>query len=151
MPTQDGLKELKEHTKESLQKVEFLDANKKKFYEFDIFTSFYDGDGVLTALFDVPNELNLTIPTHFINVVANNKVIATGELPTPITFIKGVGGVQTLKFPISGKAGEVVFKNNNFITEVEFEERYLSTLVNLWNYVKTIEKKLLEAELGGIK
>lgn len=129
MPTQDGLKELKEHTKESLQKVEFLDANKKKFYEFDIFTSFYDGNGVLTALFDVPSELNLTIPTHFVNVVANNKVIAAGELPTHITFVKGVGGVQTIKFPISSKAGEVVFKNNNFITEVEFKEQLSPKLI----------------------
>jgi len=148
MPTQDGLNELKEYTKESLQKVEFLDANRKKFYEFEIFTSFYDGNGVLTALFDVPSELNLTTPTHFINVVANNKVIATGELPTQITFVKGVGGVQTLKFPISGKAGEIVFKNNHFITEEEFRERYLRLIVTIMDRVTTIEKNIIGGKNG---
>jgi len=150
MPTPDGLQKLKEHTKEGLQKAILLDRSKKKIAEFEIFTSYYDGNGVLTALFDIPNELDLTTPAEYLYVVANDIVIATGKLPTPITFIKGVGGIQTLKFPIKGEAGDVVFKNNHFITEVEFEERYLSGLINLYNYVKTLEKKLLEAEIKEI-
>ncbi len=151
MPTSDGLKMLKERTKDGLQKAILLDANRHAIQEFEIFKAYYDGNGVLTALFDVPNEENITTPAHYLHIVADDKTIATGELPAPITFIRGFGGIQTIKLPIQGTTAEVVFKNNNFITDVEFEELYLSGLINLWNYVKTIEKKLLEAEIKGVQ
>jgi len=150
MPTQNGLKQLKEHTKDALQKIELLDKSKKKFWEANIFTAFYDENKVLTALFDIPLGVNLTTSAYYINVVANGQIIATGSLTAPIAFVEGVGGIQTLKFPIAGEAGEIIFKNNNFISEVEFEERYISSVIDVFALVKVIEKYIYEKEIKEI-
>ena len=144
MPTADGLKMLKEHTKDGLQKAILLDANKKTIREFEIRASYYDSNGVLTAEFNIPSEDNITTPAHYLYIVANNKTIATGQLPAPISFIRGFGGIQTLKLPIEGQSGEIVFKKDNYLTKTEAVETLLMPMhiQTLELYYQIIEDKL---------
>jgi len=144
IPTQNGLNLLKEDLKSNLKYAVLLDKNKKEIKRYEFSSIYYDNNKVLTALFEVPIEQNLTTPMKYLRVVnGDGVVISEGETPE-ITFVKGVGGVQTLKFAVSGEAGEIVFKANDYITKVEFEEMYLPTLVFLTARVNELEDKLIE-------
>ena len=144
LPSQEGLELLKEDLKANLKYAVLLDGDKKEINRYEFTSIYYDNDKVLTALFEVPVEENLTIPTKFLRVVnGDDVVISEGETPE-ITFVKGVGGVQTLKFPVSGEAGEVVFKANDYITKVEYEELYLPIVTALTNRITELENKLID-------
>ena len=144
LPTQDGLNLLKEDIKENLKYAILLDENKQEIKRYEFFSIYYDEDGVLTALFEVPVEENIKTPMKYLRVVnSEDVVISEGETPE-ITFVKGVGGVQTLKFAVSGEAGEIIFKANDYITKVEFDELYLSILTTLTNRINTLENILIK-------
>ena len=143
-PTQNGLNLLKEDLKSNLKYAVLLDKNKKEIKRYEFYSIYYDNNKILTALFEVPLEENLTIPMKYLRVVnSDGVVISEGETPE-ITFVRGVGGVQTLKFAVSGEAGEIVFKANDYITKVEFEELYLAIVIALTNRVTELEKKLID-------
>jgi len=52
--------------------------------------------------------------------------------------------VQTIKFAVSGEAGEIVFKANDYITKVEFDELYLPVVTALTTRVTQLENILIE-------
>ena len=141
---QKGISLLKKNIKENLKYAVLLDENKKEIKRYEFFSIYYDENGVLTALFEVPVEDNLTIPMKYLRVVNSDEVvISEGETPE-ITFVTGIGGVQTLKFAVSGEAGEIVFKANDYITKVEFDELYLPIVTALTNRVTQLENILIE-------
>lgn len=144
LPTQEGLALLKEDLKQSLKYAVLLDEAKNEIKRYEFASIYYDSDGVLTALFEIPVDENITTPMKYIRVLSTNgTVISEGETPE-ITFVRGVGGVQTLKFAVNGEAGEVVFKANDYITAVEFEELYLPVITSLTSRVTQLENKLIE-------
>ena len=144
LPSKDGLKLLKENIKENLKYAVLLDEKKQEIKRYEFVSIFYDEDGVLTALFEVPIAENLTVPMKFLRIENKEKiVISEGETPE-ITFVKGVGGMQTLKFAVSGKAGEIVFKANDYLTKEEFEELYAPLITALTDRITTLENKLIE-------
>ncbi|SFP60346.1 hypothetical protein [Hydrogenimonas thermophila] len=144
LPSQEGLELLKEDLKANLKYAVLLDGDKNEITRYEFTSIYYDGDKVLTALFEVPIEENITTPMKFLRVVnGDDVVISEGETPE-ITFVVGVGGVQTLKFAVSGEAGEIVFKANDYITKTEFDELYLPTLEALTARVNELEKILID-------
>ena len=144
LPTNDGLNLLKENIKENLKYAVLLDSEKQEIKRYEFFSIYYDKDGVLTALFEVPVDENLTISMKYLRVVnEKDAVISEGETPE-ITFVKGIGGVQTIKFAVSGEAGEIVFKANDYITKVEFDELYLPVVTALTTRVTQLENILIE-------
>ena len=144
LPTQEGLALLKEDLRQNLKYAVLLDKDKNEIKQYEFASIYYDSDGVLTALFEVGVDENITTPMKYIRVLsADGTIISEGETPE-ITFVRGVGGVQTLKFAVSGEAGEVVFKANDYITAVEFEELYLPIVTALTTRVTQLENKLIE-------
>lgn len=144
LPTQEGLALLKEDLKQSLKYAVLLDKEKNEIKRYEFASIYYDNEGVLTALFEIPVDENIATPMKYIRVLsADGTIISEGETPE-ITFVRGVGGVQTLKFAVSGEAGEVVFKANDYITAVEFEELYLPVVTSLTSRVTQLENKLIE-------
>lgn len=144
LPTSDGIELLKENIQENLKYAVLLDSNKQEIKRYEFFSIYYDENGVLTALFEVPVDENLIIPMKYLRVVnSEDVVISEGETPE-ITFVTGIGGVQTLKFAVSGEAGEIVFKANDYITKVEFDELYLPIVTALTNRVTQLENILIE-------
>jgi len=144
LPTDDGIELLKENIQENLKYAVLLDSNKQEIKRYEFFSIYYDENGVLTALFEVPVDENLTTPMKYLRVVnSDDVVISEGETPV-ITFVTGIGGVQTLKFAVSGEAGEIVFKANDYITKVEFDELYLPIVTALTNRVTQLENILIE-------
>ena len=144
IPTQEGLREISDDLKESLKYAILLSAEKDEIARYEFDSAYYDQNGVLTALFEIPISQNLTIPTKYLRIESSDGVIISeGETPE-ITFVTGVGGVQTIKFAVSGEAGEVVFKNHDYITNVEFEERYLPIVVAMTDRLTQLENKLIE-------
>ena len=144
LPTSDGIELIKEDIKSNLKYAVLLDVNKQEIKRYEFYSIYYDADGVLTALFEIPVDENITTPMKYIRVVNNdNVIISEGETPE-ITFVKGLGGVQTLKFAVSGEAGEIVFKANDYITKTEFDELYLPIVTALTNRVTVLENKLIE-------
>jgi hypothetical protein len=144
LPTEDGLNLLKENIQENLKYAILLDSNKQEIKRYEFFSIYYDENGVLTALFEVPVDDNLTTPMKYLRVVNSDEVvISEGETPE-ITFVAGVGGVQTIKFAVSGEAGEIVFKANDYITKVEFDELYLPIVTALTTRITQLENILIE-------
>jgi len=144
LPTEDGIALLNENIRENLKYAILLDESKQEIKRYEFFSIYYDENGVLTALFEVPVDENLTTPMKYLRVVNNDGVvISEGETPE-ITFVTGVGGVQTLKFAVSGEAGEIVFKANDYITKVELDELYLPIVTALTNRVTQLENILIE-------
>lgn len=144
IPTQGGLNLLKEDLRTNLKEAVLLDKDKNEIRRYEFYSIYYDNNGVLTALFEVSVDENITTPMKYLRVVnSNGDVISEGETPE-ITFVKGVGGVQTLKFAVSGEAGEVVFKANDYITNVEFNELYLPIVTALTNRITELENKLID-------
>jgi len=144
LPSEEGLELLKEDLKENLKYAVLLDEDKQEIKRYEFSSIYYDENTVLTALFEVPINENLTTPMKFLRVEnTDGVVISEGETPE-ITFVVGVGGVQTLKFAVSGEAGEIVFKNSDYVTSVELEELYLGAIEALTAKVMQLEKKLIE-------
>ena len=144
LPTDEGLNLLKDNIKENLKYAVLLDESKKEIKRYEFFSIYYDENGVLTALFEVPIEENLTTPMKYLKIInTDDVVISEGETPE-ITFVKGVGGVQTVKFAVSGEAGEIVFKANDYITKVEFDELYLSVVTALTTRITQLENILIK-------
>ena len=144
LPTDEGLNLLKDNIKENLKYAVLLDESKKEIKRYEFFSIYYDENGVLTALFEVPIDENLTTTMKYLRIVnTDDVVISEGETPE-ITFVKGVGGVQTVKFAVSGEAGEIVFKANDYITKVEFDELYLPVVTALTTRITQLENILIK-------
>ena len=143
-PTNDGFKLLKENIKEALNEVELMDENHKIFYTAEIISSFYDSAGVLNAQYSIPYDVDLKHTMHYLRVrTKDNKTIAYGKTP-PIDYVIGVGGMHTLKFPIRGNSGDIVFKKEEYLTRQEAVETLLMPmhLQTLELYYQIIEDKL---------
>ncbi|GAB6045077.1 hypothetical protein JCM11957_06750 [Caminibacter profundus] len=144
LPTNDGIELIKEDIKSNLKYAVLLDENKQEIKRYEFYSIYYDADGVLTALFEIPVDENITTPMKYIRVVnSDDVIISEGETPE-ITFVTGLGGVQTLKFAVSGEAGEIVFKANDYITKTEFDELYLPIVTALTNRITVLENKLID-------
>jgi len=144
VPSPEGLELLKKNLKSNLKYAVLLDKDKKEIKRYEFTSIYYDENSVLTALFEVEITDNLTTPMKYIRIENDDGVVIC-EGPTPeITFVTGVGGVQTVKFAVSGEAGEIVFKANDYITKVEFDELYIPTLEAMTARINELELTLIK-------
>ncbi len=136
IPTQHGIDILNSELKNTVTKYRLIgalthDASSESlysFYENTIETSYYDDNGVLTFILNLPIEQHFAEYLHQIHVLdsSNQSVI---ECSTPkVALPKGIGGMVTLKAAISGEAGQVIFKHSEFVTETELNELYLAPI-----------------------
>ncbi|NOH35620.1 hypothetical protein [Vibrio chagasii] len=136
IPTQHGIDILNSELKNTVTKYRLIGAlthdapseSLYSFYENTIETSYYDDNGVLTFILNLPIELHFDEYLHQIHVLdsSNQSVI---ECSTPkVALPKGIGGMVTLKATVSGEAGEVIFKHSEFVTETELNELHLAPI-----------------------
>lgn len=136
IPTQHGIDILNSELKNTVTKYRLIGAithdapseSLHSFYENTIETSYYDDNGVLTFILNLPIEQHFDEYLHQIHVLdsSNQSVI---ECSTPkVALPKGIGGMVTLKAAISGKAGQVIFKHSEFVTETELNELHLAPI-----------------------
>ncbi|WP_216607783.1 hypothetical protein [Vibrio sp. RE88] len=133
IPTQHGIGILNSELKNTVTKYRLIgalthDAPSESLYSFfenTIETSYYDDNGVLTFILNLPIEQHFDEYLHQIHVLDNNNQSVI-ECSTPkVALPKGIGGMVTLKAAISGEAGEVIFKHSEFVTETELTELFL--------------------------
>ncbi|WP_180980569.1 hypothetical protein [Vibrio diazotrophicus] len=134
IPTDYGIGILNSELKETVTKYQLIgartyDASSDQLYSFysnAIETSYYDENGVLTFVLNLPIETHFDEYLYKIYVVDNtDQVVIECETPK-IALAKGIGGMVTLKVAITGESGEVIFKNGDFVTESELTEVHLS-------------------------
>lgn len=133
IPTPHGIDILNSELKNTVTKYQLIgalahDAASDALHSFHtatIETSYYDENGVLTFILNLPIETHFDEYLHRIDVLdSQNQAVI--ECPTPkIALAKGIGGIVTLKAAISGQAGDVVFKHVEHVTEAELKELYL--------------------------
>ncbi|WP_281628978.1 phage tail protein [Vibrio sp. St2] len=136
IPTQHGIDILNSEQKNTVTKYRLIGAlthdapseSLYSFYENTIETSYYDDNGVLTFILNLPIEQHFDEYLHQIHVLdsSNQSVI---ECSTPkVALPKGIGGMVTLKAAISGEVGQVIFKHSEFVTGEELNDIYLPML-----------------------
>ncbi|OBT16211.1 hypothetical protein A9266_19915 [Vibrio tasmaniensis] len=149
IPTQHGISILKSNLKQTAKKFQLIGslthnaptASLSVFHTDTIEASYYDDNGVLTFVFNLPIE------THFNEYLYQIKIVDTSDqsivdCQTPvIALAKGIGGMVTLKAAVSGQAGQVIFKHNQYVTETELLGLHFSKL----------KKELLALRCGEIE
>lgn len=133
IPTPHGIEILNSELKNTVTQYRLIgalthDAASNALHSFHtatIETSYYDENGVLTFILNLPIETHFDEYLHRIDVLdSQNQAVI--ECPTPkIALAKGIGGIVTLKAAISGQAGDVVFKHGEYLTETELLELHL--------------------------
>jgi len=137
IPTSHGIEILNSELKNTVTKYQLVgalthNAAAETLYTFHtatIETSYYDENGVLTFILNLPIETHFDEYLHRIDVLdSQNQAVI--ECPTPkIALAKGIGGMVTLKAAIKGQAGDVVFKHGEYVTGTELNELYLPPIV----------------------
>ncbi|WP_179292269.1 hypothetical protein [Vibrio coralliilyticus] len=131
IPTQLGIDILNSELKNTVTKYRLIgalthDASSESLYslyENTIETSYYDDNGVLTFILNLPIEQHFDEYLHQIHVLDNSNQSVI-ECSTPkVALPKGIGGMVTLKAAISGEAGQVIFKHSDYLTTIEFEDK----------------------------
>lgn len=136
IPTQHGIDILNSELKSTVTEYRLIGAlthdalseSLYSFYESTIETSYYDLNGVLTFVLNLPIEQAFDEYLHQIHVLdSNNQSVI--ECSTPkVALPKGIGGMVTLKVTVAGEAGEIVFKQGEFLTETELTELHLAPI-----------------------
>ncbi|MEL7291505.1 MAG: hypothetical protein AAGJ88_04200 [Pseudomonadota bacterium] len=136
IPTQHGIDILNSELKNTVTKYRLIGAlthdapseSLYSFYENTIETSYYDDNGVLTFILNLPIEQHFDEYLHQIHVLDSSN-LSVIECSTPkVALPKGIGGMVTLKAAISGEAGQVIFKHSEFVTETELNELHLAPI-----------------------
>lgn len=95
------------------------------FYSAEIETSYYDDNGVLTFVIELPVAEDFNRYLYAVQVTDTSDQVVISA-PTPkIALATGVGGMLTLKAAVTGEAGEVIFKASDYITESEMTDTWL--------------------------
>lgn len=100
------------------------------FYSAEIETSYYDDNGVLTFIIELPVAEDFGRYLYAVQVVdAVGQVVISASTPK-IALASGIGGMLTLKAAISGEAGEVIFKASDYVTNSEMNDIWLPAFAN---------------------
>lgn len=133
--TEHGLALLKSTLKNTATKYALIGADTHDatstgaFYTANIETSFYDANGVLTFVVELPIETDFNKYLYAIAITDTNNQIVVNT-PTPkIALAKGIGGMVTIKAAVTGEAGEVIFKKNDYVTGTEIRENWLPQII----------------------
>lgn len=144
VPNNEGVELLKQELYEKITKFALADENGEIYFTDTVHAIYFDNDGVLTVSALIPKDEHFTVWNKWVKLLSDeDKVIADIETPA-IQFVKGVGGEQTIKLTVSGQAGEVVFKKDEYLTLGEMNGLYISAIEALTTKVFQLEDKLIE-------
>jgi len=144
LPNAEGVDLLKQELYSKISKFALVDDDGETYYTNTVHAIYFDSDGVLTISALIPKDEHFTKWNKWVKILSDDeKVIADIETPA-IQFVKGVGGEQTIKLTVSGEAGEVVFKKDEYLTIGEMNGLYISTVEALTTKVFQLENKLIE-------
>ncbi|EKO3979883.1 hypothetical protein FNJ21_003531 [Vibrio fluvialis] len=144
IPTQHGIDILNSELSDTVTQYRLVgelthDALNESLYAFHedtIETSYYDENGVLTFIINLPIEQHFDEYLHRIDVLdANDQTVIECETPK-IALPKGIGGMVTLKAAITGERGDVVFKHGEYMTETELVEVHLPPYLTRADWLK---------------
>jgi len=128
----------------------YADLKNYAFAEFAIEVSYFDDEGVFTAVVDVTNEDGYNKHLYAVMLISEDKQIAT-VAKTPIVYLnEQIGGQFPIKIPIVGEAGEVVFRSSKYLTISEAEELYLLPSVSVFSLQSQKVADELEAEIKKV-
>jgi len=143
-PNEEGVEILKQGLFEKIKKFELVDDNNESYYVATVHSVYFDSNGVLTISALVPKDKHFDKWNKWINILTDdNKIIANIETPA-IQFVMNVGGEQTIKLTVSGSAGEVIFKKDDYMTTGEYEGLVLPTIEALTTKVFNLETTLIK-------
>jgi len=144
VPNEDGVAILKQELFSKIKKFALVDDSEEIYFTDTVHAIYFDSDGVLTVSALIPKEEHFEKWNKSIQILTDDdKVIADIETPA-IQFVKGVGGEQTVKLTVSGKAREVVFKKDDYVTAGEFDGLYLPIVASLTNRINELENILIK-------
>ena len=137
IPTQHGMDILNSELKNTATRYRLVGAPTQgapnedlaPFYEDDVETCYYDDNGVLTFIVNLPIEKHLDSYLYRIDIIDNNQKSVIECITPTFSLAKGIGGMVTLKAALSGQAGEIIFKHSEFVTETELVELHLAKYV----------------------
>ncbi len=144
VPNEDGVDILKQELYDKIKKFALVDDNGETYYTDTVHAIYFDNNGVLTVSALIPKDEHFDRWNKYIQILSDDeKVIADIETPA-IQFVTGVGGEQTIKLTVSGEAGSVVFKKDEYLTMGEIEGLYVSAIEALTTKVFQLENLLIE-------
>jgi len=143
-PNEEGLQILRDELFERIQKFSLIDENDVAYYSNSVHSTYFDENGVLTVVVIVPTDEHFTNWNKAVRVLSDDdKIIADVATPS-IQFVMGVGGEQIIKLTVSGEAGTIAFKADEYITPVEAQELFLAPIVANTNLNIVLQNKLIE-------
>lgn len=134
--TSYGLDVLSSQLKSSATKYALLgasthnrpDSEAAAFYEAVIETSYFDDNGVLTFVINLPKDRDFDKYLYAIVILDDtNQVIIKANTPKA-ALSTGIGGMITIKAAVRGQAGEIVFKAHDYITAPELEDLWMAPI-----------------------
>lgn len=143
-PHKEGVELLKKELYSEIKRFSLISDNGEDYFSSEINAIYFDSDGVLTVSALIPSEEHFTAWNDAIRVLTADGKIVVEFKTQPIQFVKGVGGEQTLKITVSGKAGEIVFKQTDYITKGELDGLYVGAVQALSMRLMQLENKLIE-------
>ena len=98
------------------------------FYEAEIETSYFDDNGVLTFVVNLPKDRDFDKYLYSIVIKDNTgQIIIKADTPK-VALSTGIGGIVTIKAAVNGAAGEIVFKAHDYITAPELEDLWMNAI-----------------------
>jgi len=115
----------------SMKKYQLVDVNDNVYANGDIENVFYDKSGTLTIDFLIPYDADYKTKNKYFKILDDAGLEITSVKTPNITYSYGVGGLQTLKFPITSDAGTIVFEDGDYVKRDEIDESYLTLKTSL--------------------
>lgn len=143
-PHEQGLQILKDEFFERIQKFSLIDEDDVVYYTNALHSTYFDEDGVLTLVAIVPKNEHFTHWNKAVRILSDDDLIIANVATPAIQFVMGVGGEQIIKLTVSGEAGVINFKVDEYITPTEAEDLFLKPVVANTNMNLVLQTKLIE-------
>jgi len=143
-PHKEGLQILKDELFGKIQKFSLVDDEGAVYYTKNIHSSYFDDEGVLTIIVLVPKDEHFTKWNKAVRVISDDNLIIADVATPAIQFVMGVGGEQVIKLTVSGEAGVINFKADEYITPTEAQDLFLLPLIANTNMNLVLQTKLIE-------
>lgn len=128
IPHEQGLSLLQNELYEKIASFELIDTDNNVYHADTIHSSYFDNGGILTIIVIIPKENHFTVWNKSVRIKSDDdRIIADVQTPA-IQFVTGVGGEQEIKLTVSGEAGEIVFKADEYITDSELNNLYINPI-----------------------
>lgn len=151
VPHTQGLQLLKDELFERIKKFALVDDSGKIYHVGTVHHVYFDENGVLTVSFIIPTDTHFTQWNKSVRILADTGEIITNIQTPQIQFVKGVGGTQRAKLAVSGKAGQIIFKAMDYMTEYEVEEVMLPPFLAVLNGLADSQHRELKQAINEIQ